>query len=74
VRRPGGASRWSAGKDLSWVPVEPGVVVEVSYDQLTGDRFRHATRFERWRPEKDASACTIDQLERPDGPGFGDVS
>jgi ATP-dependent DNA ligase len=73
VRRPGGASRWSAGKDLSWVPVEPGVVVEVSYDQLTGDRFRHATRFERWRPDKDASACTIDQLERPDGPGFGDV-
>ena len=73
VRRPGGESRWSAGKDLSWVPVEPGVVVEVSYDQLTGDRFRHATRFERWRPDKDASACTIDQLERPDGPGFGDV-
>ena len=73
VRRPGGESRWSAGKDLSWVPVEPGVVVEVSYDQLTGDRFRHATRFERWRPDKDPEACTIDQLERPEGPGFGDV-
>ncbi|HSM01680.1 MAG TPA: ATP-dependent DNA ligase [Acidimicrobiia bacterium] len=70
VRRPGGESRWSAGKDLSWVPVEPGVVVEVSYDQLTGDRFRHATRFERWRPDKDAGQCTLDQLERPDGPGF----
>jgi ATP-dependent DNA ligase len=70
VRRPGGESRWSGGKDLSWVPVEPGVVVEVSYDQLTGGRFRHATRFERWRPDKDAARCTIDQLERPTGPGF----
>jgi ATP-dependent DNA ligase len=73
VRRPGGESRWSTGKDLSWVPVEPGVVVEVSYDQLTGDRFRHATRFERWRPDKDAADCTIDQLDRPAGPGFGAV-
>jgi len=70
VRRPGGESRWSAGKDLSWVPVQPGVVVEVSYDQLTGDRFRHATRFERWRPDKDAGDCTLDQLARPAGPGF----
>jgi ATP-dependent DNA ligase len=70
VRRPGGESRWSAGKDLSWVPVEPGVVAEVSYDQLTGVRFRHATRFLRWRPDKDARACSMDQLERPSGPGF----
>lgn len=73
VRSPGGESRWSAGKDLSWVPVRPGVVVEISYDQLTGDRFRHATRFERWRPDKDPLDCTFDQLERPQGPGFGDV-
>lgn len=73
VRRPGGESRWSSGKDLSWVPVEPGVVVEVSYDQLTGDRFRHATRFERWRPDKDADQCTLDQLDRPEGPGFTKV-
>ena len=73
VRRPGGESRWSGEKDLSWVPVTPGVVVEVSYDQLTGARFRHATRFERWRPDKDAIACTMDQLERPEGPGFGEV-
>jgi len=71
VRRPGAESRWSAGKDLSWTPVEPQVVVEVSYDQLTGGRFRHATRFERWRPDKDPGACTMDQLERPSGPGFG---
>jgi len=73
VRRPGAESRWTGGKDLSWVPVEPGVVVEVSYDQLTGARFRHATRFERWRPDKDPEACTMDQLERPEGPGFGEV-
>jgi ATP-dependent DNA ligase len=73
VRRPGGESRWSGGKDLSWVPVEPGVVVEVSYDQLTGDRFRHATRFERWRPDKDPEDCTFDQLVRPEGPGFSTI-
>jgi ATP-dependent DNA ligase len=45
----------------------------VSYDQLTGDRFRHATRFRRWRPDKDPVECTMEQLERPDGPGFADV-
>jgi ATP-dependent DNA ligase len=73
VRRPGAESRWSAGKDLSWVPVLPGVVVEISYDQLTAGRFRHATRFERWRPDKDAEECTTDQLERPEGPGFSEV-
>ena len=73
VRAPGGESRWSAGKDLSWVPVKPGVVIEISYDQLTGDRFRHATRFERWRPDKDPEDCTFDQLERPVGPGFSEI-
>jgi ATP-dependent DNA ligase len=74
VRSPGGESRWSKGKDLSWVPVKPGVVVEISYDQLTGDRFRHATRFERWQPDKNPSDCTFDQLDRPEGPGFGEIS
>jgi ATP-dependent DNA ligase len=73
VRIPGAESRWSAGKDLDWTPVQPGVVVEVSYDQLEGNRFRHATRFHRWRPDKEAESCTFDQLERPDGPGFEDV-
>jgi ATP-dependent DNA ligase len=73
VRRPGGVSRWSGDKDLSWIPVSPGVVVEVSYDQLTGARFRHATRFERWRPDKDPTDCSLDQLERPEGPGFGEL-
>lgn len=73
VRVPGAESRWSAGKDLAWTPVQPGVVVEVSYDQLEGNRFRHATRFHRWRPDKDARDCTIDQLELPEGPGFEQV-
>lgn len=73
VRVPGAESRWSAGKDLDWTPVQPGVVVEVSYDQLEGNRFRHATRFHRWRPDKDARDCTIDQLELPEGPGFEQV-
>lgn len=73
VRVPGQESRWSAGKDLSWIPVEPGVVVQVSYDQLENGRFRHATRFERWRTDKSPEECTMDQLERPEGAGFGEV-
>ena len=66
-------SRWTGGKDMDWTPVVPGVVVEVSYDQLEGNRFRHATRFHRWRPDKDATDCTVAQLERPEGPEFGEV-
>ncbi|MGH8903723.1 MAG: ATP-dependent DNA ligase [Egibacteraceae bacterium] len=73
ARQPGGPSRWSAGKDLSWTPVRPELVCEVSYDQLTGERFRHATRFERWRPDKEPEDCALDQLERPEGPVFSDV-
>ena len=73
ARAPGAESRWSAGKDSSWTPVQPGVVVEVSYDQLEGNRFRHASRFHRWRPDKDAADCTMDQLERPAGATFGEV-
>ncbi len=73
ARAPGGVSRWSGDKDGSWTPVQPGVVIEVSYDQLEGDRFRHAARFHRWRPDKDASQCTMDQLERPEGEGFREV-
>ncbi|MGA7281152.1 MAG: ATP-dependent DNA ligase [Acidimicrobiia bacterium] len=73
ARAPGGQSRWSSDKDLSWTPVKPGVVVEVSYDQLEGERFRHATRFHRWRPDKDAADCDMSQLERPEGPGFRQV-
>jgi ATP-dependent DNA ligase len=73
ARAPGAQSRWTGDKDSSWTPVQPGVVVEVSYDQLEGDRFRHATRFHRWRPDKAAEDCTMEQLERPEGPGFVDV-
>jgi ATP-dependent DNA ligase len=73
ARAPGGPSRWSSGKDNHWTPVQPGVVVEVSYDQLEGDRFRHATRFHRWRPDKDSESCTMDQLERPEGLAFGEI-
>ena len=73
ARAPGAVSRWSTAKSAQWTPVQPGVVVEVSYDQLQNDRFRHATRFHRWRPDKPARECTMDQLERPSGPGFSEV-
>jgi len=62
-RLPGATSRWSAGKDLSWVPLRPERVCEVRYDHLQGDRFRHATTFLRWRPDKAPRACRYDQLE-----------
>ena len=64
VRRiPGATSRWNRGKDLSWEPVRPERVVEVAYDHLQGDRFRHATTFRRWRPDRSAADCRFDQLE-----------
>jgi ATP-dependent DNA ligase len=63
TRMPGGQSRWSAGKDLSWEPVRVERVCEVKYDHLQGDRFRHATVFLRWRPDKPPSECRYDQLE-----------
>jgi ATP-dependent DNA ligase len=62
-RMPGGQSRWSAGKDLSWEPLRIERVCEVKYDHLQGDRFRHATIFLRWRPDKGPSDCRYDQLE-----------
>ena len=62
-RMPGGQSRWSAGKDLSWEPVRIERVCEVKYDHLQGDRFRHATVFQRWRPDKEPRDCRYDQLE-----------
>jgi ATP-dependent DNA ligase len=62
-RMPGAQSRWSAGKDLSWEPLRPERVCEVRYDHLQGDRFRHATLFVRWRPDKPPEACRYDQLE-----------
>ncbi len=62
-RMPGGQSRWSAGKDLSWEPVRVELVCEVKYDHMQGDRFRHAAIFQRWRPDKKPSDCRYDQLE-----------
>ena len=63
TRMPGGQSRWSAGKDLSWEPLRPERVCEVKYDHLQGPRFRHATIFQRWRPDKPPEDCRYDQLE-----------
>jgi ATP-dependent DNA ligase len=60
---PGGQSRWSAGKDLSWEPLRIERVCEVKYDHMQGDRFRHAAVFLRWRPDKQPRDCGYDQLE-----------
>jgi len=62
-RMPGASSRWNRGKDLSWVPLRPERVVEVSYDHMQGTRFRHAAHFLRWRPDKEPEDCRYDQLE-----------
>ena len=62
-RMPGGQSRWSAGKDLSWEPLRIERVCEVKYDHMEGDRFRHATVFQRWRPDKRPQDCRYDQLD-----------
>ena len=68
-RMPGGESRWSQGKDLEWVEVRPEIVCEVRYDKMESDRFRHGTRFLRFRPDKDPAQCTWDQVRpaRKDG-------
>jgi ATP-dependent DNA ligase len=63
ARMPGGQSRWSAGKDLSWEPVRIERVCEVKYDHLQGNRFRHAATFLRWRPDKPPGDCRYDELE-----------
>jgi ATP-dependent DNA ligase len=58
-------SRFSSGKDVSFVRLEPSRVVEVRYDQMEGDRFRHTVQFDRWRPDRDPRSCTFEQLEIP---------
>ena len=63
TRMPGGQSRWSAGKDLSWEPLRIERVCEVKYDHMQGERFRHAATFQRWRPDKPPAECRYDQLE-----------
>jgi len=62
-RMPGGKSRWSQGKDLSWEPLRPELVVQVAYDHMQGRRFRHTAQFRRWRPDKPPRECTFAQLE-----------
>lgn len=62
-RAPGGPSRWSTERSAEWQPLEPRLVIEVQYDHFTGGRFRHGTRFMRWRPDKAPRQCTMEQLE-----------
>jgi ATP-dependent DNA ligase len=64
-RIPGGPSRWSGTKNLEWEPLRPELVVEVAYDAMEGDRFRHTAQFVRWRPDRDPRSCGYDQLDRP---------
>lgn len=62
-RRPGGPSRWSQGKDLSWEPLRPQLVAEVAYEHLQNGRFRHMAQFRRWRTDKKPQDCTFEQLK-----------
>ncbi|WP_328911911.1 MULTISPECIES: ATP-dependent DNA ligase [unclassified Streptomyces] len=64
-RLPGGPSRWTGKKDLSWIPLRPELVVEVAYDHMQGDRFRHTAQFRRWRPDREPGQCSYAQLEEP---------
>ncbi|WP_338179341.1 ATP-dependent DNA ligase [Jatrophihabitans sp.] len=66
-------SRWNAGKDLSFTPLRPELVVEVRYDHMEGPRFRHTTQFNRWRPDREPESCTYDQLERPVSFALNDI-
>ena len=67
------ASRWNAKKDLSFVPLRPERVVEVSYDHMEGPRFRHTTQFVRWRPDREPRSCTYAQLEEPVNFDLGEI-
>ena len=64
---PGGPSRWSTERTGAWEPVEPKIVVEVTYDHFTGGRFRHGTKIVRWRPDKAPRQCTLDQVAHREG-------
>ncbi|HUG55919.1 MAG TPA: hypothetical protein VMJ92_02480, partial [Candidatus Limnocylindrales bacterium] len=61
-RAPGGESRWSRGRELEWIPVRPEIVCEVRYDKMEAERFRHGTRFLRFRPDKEPRECTWTQV------------
>jgi ATP-dependent DNA ligase len=64
-RLPGAVSRWNAKKDLSWNPLRPELVCEVTYEHMEGTRFRHPAQFQRWRPDREPRSCTYAQLEEP---------
>src|SRR4051812_14662788 len=64
---PGGPSRWSTERSAEWEPVDPKIVVEVTYDHFTGGRFRHGTKIHRYRPDKAPKQCTMDQVEHREG-------
>ena len=75
-RTPGGGSRWSQGKDLPWHEVRPELVCEVRFDKMEDERFRHGTRFLRFRPDKDPEQCTWEQVRptpKPDDPRLSDL-
>jgi ATP-dependent DNA ligase len=63
-KAPGGLSRWSTKHSMEWQPLAPKLVAEVQFDHFTGGRFRHGTRFLRWRPEKAPQDCTMKQVKR----------
>jgi ATP-dependent DNA ligase len=65
-KAPGGLSRWSTKRSMEWEPLAPELVVEVQFDHFTGGRFRHGTKFVRWRPEKAPEDCTMEQVKRED--------
>ncbi|HEV2803816.1 MAG TPA: ATP-dependent DNA ligase [Chthoniobacterales bacterium] len=64
---PGGPSRWSTERSAEWEPVDPKIVVEVTYDHFTGGRFRHGTKIVRYRPDKAPKQCTMEQVEQREG-------
>jgi ATP-dependent DNA ligase len=64
---PGGPSRWSTERSTEWQPLQPKLVAEVEYDHVSGHRFRHGTRFVRWRPDKAPRQCTFEQIAQPEG-------
>ncbi|MCL8250744.1 ATP-dependent DNA ligase [Aeromicrobium fastidiosum] len=72
-RLPGGQSRWSGTKDLSFVTLDPTLVAEVGYEHMEGDRFRHMAQFKRWRPDREPESCTYEQLEEVVSYDLGDV-
>lgn len=65
---PGAPSRWSTERSTEWEPLKPKLIAEVQYDHITGDRFRHGTKFLRWRPDKHPKQCTFEQLQLPGRP------